>query len=141
MHNPPSPHISLGVDFGMKRIGLAVGQLITRSANPLTILDAQDGIPCWETVSEIIQMWRVKVLVVGIPYTADGSNQEITYAATKFARKLKARFKLPVHEIDERFTSSEARQRLQSRGKSAKGPIDSLAAKLILEVWLNSQPT
>ncbi len=131
----------LGFDFGMKHIGVAVGQTITRSANPLSTLKAKDGIPNWDDIFKLITTWNAKALVVGIPLNMDGTEQLITAAAKKFGNRLQARFNLPVHHIDERLTTVEAKQQLfNSSGYKAldKSSIDSYSAKLILESWLNS---
>lgn len=131
----------LGFDFGMKHIGVAVGQTITRSANPLSSLKAKDGIPNWDNISKLITTWNAKALVVGIPLNMDGTEQPITAAAKKFSNRLEARFNLPVHHVDERLTTVEAKQQLfDSSGYKAldKSSIDSYSAKLILESWLNS---
>lgn len=132
----------LGFDFGMKHIGVAVGQTITRTANPLTSLKALDGIPKWDEIAKIITTWNAQALVLGIPLNMDGTEQPITAAAKKFGNRLEAQFKLPVHRVDERLTTVEAKQQLfDSSGYKAldKASIDSYSAKLILESWLQSQ--
>jgi putative Holliday junction resolvase len=132
----------LGFDFGMKHIGVAVGQTITQTANPLTSLKALDGIPNWDEVAKLITTWGAKALVIGIPLNMDGSEQPITAAAKKFSNRLHARFKLPVHPVDERLTTAEAKQQLfDAEGYRAleKTAIDSYSAKLILESWLRGQ--
>lgn len=127
--------ILLGFDFGMRRIGVAVGQVITHSATPITTLTARDGIPNWEQIQVLIQQWQAEGLVVGIPYNMDGSNQDTTFAARKFKNRLHHRFRLPVHEVDERLTTKEARAQTNHQPRKK---IDSYAAKLILESWLNN---
>lgn len=131
---------ALGFDFGMKHIGLAVGQTLTCSANPVAILDVHDGIPHWKKIEALIRIWDAHVLVVGIPYNMDGSEQPITLAARKFACKLRSHFQLPVYTVDERLTTLEAKRqwREQKEQKNIKlfKRFDSYAAKLILEQWL-----
>ncbi|MBX9587313.1 MAG: Holliday junction resolvase RuvX [Gammaproteobacteria bacterium] len=132
----------LGFDFGMKHIGVAVGQTITRTANPLTSLKAINGIPKWDEIAKIITTWNARALVIGIPLNMDGTEQPITAAAKKFGNRLEAQFKLPVHRVDERLTTVEAKQQLfDLSGYKAldKTAIDSYSAKLILESWLQSQ--
>jgi len=133
-----SANIVLGFDFGIKHIGVAVGQLITQSANPVTILSAQDGIPDWEEISKLINEWQVDTLIVGIPFNMDGTEMPITFAARKFANRLQNHFKLPVHLVDERLTTKEAKRQLHEHGTKAIDlkHVDSYAAKLILESWL-----
>ena len=132
---------ALGFDFGLKRIGIAVGQTLTRSANPVAILKAKNGIPNWEKIKELIETWwRVDVLVVGIPYNMDSSKQPLTHAAREFADKLKLKSGLLVHTVDERLTTIEAKRLWfeQKFQKNVKLPqqFDSYAAKVILEQWL-----
>lgn len=125
----------------MKHIGVAVGQTITNTATPLTSINAKDGIPNWDDIEKLISTWNVKAIVIGIPLNMDGTEQAITTAAKKFGNRLEARFKLPVHRIDERLTTVEAKQQLfDSLGYKAldKASIDSYSAKLILESWLNA---
>lgn len=131
----------LGFDFGLKRIGVAVGQTITRTATPLLTLQAKKGIPNWNEIAALIKEWQPNALVVGIPLNMDGSNQAITTAAQQFASSLETHFGLPVRRMDERLSTKEARQRLFDVGgyrEIQKSQIDSYAAKLILESWLKN---
>ena len=141
MPDTPRPNTLIGFDFGMRRIGVAVGQMVTRSANPVAILKATDGVPNWDHILELITVWQADALVVGIPVSMDDSEQPITFAARKFANKLHGRFKLPVYTMDERLTTVEAKRVLAQQKKIASNtPLDSYAAKLILEQWLHEQP-
>ena len=141
MPDTRSHNTLLGFDFGMRRIGVAVGQMVTRSANPLAILKATDGIPNWDHILALIITWQADALVVGIPVSMDGSEQPITFAARRFANKLHHRFRLPVYTMDERLTTIEAKRILtQQKKASSITPLDSYAAKLILEQWLHEQP-
>lgn len=129
----------LGFDFGMKRIGVAVGQTVTKTARPLAIVKANQGTPDWNTVTKLIHTWRPDAIVVGIPLNMDGTEQPLTQAARHFADLLQKRFNLPVHGMDERLTSIEAKARLFNEGgyKALQNtPIDSIAAQLILQNWL-----
>jgi len=138
------PQTLLGFDFGMKRIGVAVGQTLTKSAKPLPILNARDGVPRWESIQELISFWSITALVVGIPYNMGGSDQPITHLAAKFANKLRGRFSLPVYTVDERLTTREARRLYYENvppSKQKTTPLwDSYAAVLILEQWLKQEP-
>ena len=132
--------IALGFDFGMKRIGVAIGQSVTQTANPLTILQAIDGIPNWEEIDKLIHVWNINVLIVGLPCNMDGTEQDITLNTKKFANRLKQKFKLPLYFVDERLTTQEAIQELKSQKKlKERSEIDSYAAKIILESWLKDQ--
>jgi putative Holliday junction resolvase len=131
--------VALGFDYGTKKIGVAVGQLLTRSASPLSVLYRVKNEIDWISIGTLIKQWRPFALVVGIPLHMDGKTQWITAEATAFALALKDRFQLPVYIADERLTSAEARSQVfECGGYKAlkKTAIDSLAAKLILEQWL-----
>jgi putative Holliday junction resolvase len=128
----------LGFDYGTKRIGVAVGQDITRSVTPLTTLHSQNDKPDWDAISKLITEWQPDRLVVGLPLHLDGSVQALTERAQRFGNQLKGRYNLPVEMVDERLTSHEAETELVTRkGKSTKADIDALAAALILQSWLD----
>jgi putative Holliday junction resolvase len=124
----------MGFDFGMGKIGIAVGQAITGSATPLTILKARDGVPNWQQVEQLINEWQPALLVVGLPLNMDGSDSEMSRLAEKFSRKLHGRFNIPVDTMDERLTSFEAAQYAEKDQL-----VDAIAARLILESWFKSQ--
>lgn len=131
--------VYIGFDFGYKRIGVAVGQYLTNSASPLDTIQAVRGVPKWADVENIISQWRPKALIVGLPTNIDDSNQYTTKAARLFANRLEERFSLPVHLVDERLSTVEARSQLFEDGgyrKIKKTQIDSVAACIILEQWL-----
>lgn len=141
MHNKEENQTLLGFDFGLKRIGVAVGQTITQTATPLQTLQARNGIPDWKQITALIKEWQPSALVVGIPLNIDGTSQSLTKSAQKFAQSLEKHTQLPVHRIDERLSTKEARQRLFDVGgyrEIQKSQIDSFAAKLILESWLKN---
>ena len=135
-----TPQVLLGFDFGMRKIGIAVGQVITKTATPLTMIKAKDGIPSWEAIGDLIKTWQDDALVVGIPYNMDGSEQEIGFAAKRFAGRLKNHYHLPVHRVDERLTTVMAKLELQDKHghRSAQREVDSVAASLILESWFRN---
>ena len=133
---------TLAFDFGMKSIGVAVGQSITGTAAPLNALPARDGIPNWDLVGDLMKEWQPEQLIVGLPLNMDGTEQEVTLAAKKFARRLNGRYNLPVDTHDERLTTVDAKAELFARKgyKSlTKGKVDSVSAVLILESWYESQ--
>ncbi|HFE37163.1 MAG TPA: Holliday junction resolvase RuvX [Gammaproteobacteria bacterium] len=130
----------LGFDFGLKKIGVAVGKTVTGIASPLQRLDARDGAPQWGSIQQLIAEWQPQLLVVGYPLHMDGSEQEITKAAKRFGNRLAGRFQLPVVWVDERLSSYEAEQYLFGSKKNAQNDklnLDSISAKLIIEQWLN----
>lgn len=131
--------VLLGIDFGMKRIGVAVGQTVTQTARPLETIKANQGIPQWERFDKLIKTWQPDALVVGIPLNMDGTTQPLTTIAEQFADSLRERYKLPVYGIDERLSTKDARERLFREGgyKALQdGQVDSVAAQLILQNWL-----
>jgi putative Holliday junction resolvase len=132
----------LGFDFGLKRIGIATGQVITGTASPLTTLQAVNQSPDWSGIEKHIRQWNPDALVVGIPYLLDGGETDITRTARNFSRELERRFKLPVYTVDESLSSFEAEQQLRQNkkiDKHNKHEIDKMAAAIIVQSWLDSQ--
>lgn len=139
---PQGSRTLLGFDFGMKSIGVAVGQEITASARPLGSLKARDGIPNWDEVGKWLKEWQPDLLVVGLPLNMDGSEQPLTQNVRRFAGRLQGRFGLQVAFQDERLTTTDARARLFAHGGYRaldKGRVDAVSAQLILESWMESQ--
>ncbi|OOF51237.1 Holliday junction DNA helicase RuvA [Rodentibacter genomosp. 1] len=133
---------ALAFDFGMKSIGCAVGQSITGTAQALPAFKAQDGIPNWDAIAKCFQEWKPEVVVVGLPLNMDGTDQELTLSAKKFANRLNGRFGVKVALQDERLTTTEARREIFERGgfrALKKGKVDGISACLILESWFESQ--
>lgn len=122
----------LGFDYGTKRIGVAVGQTLTRSATPVAIVGYIRGKPDWQHIDRLIDEWAPGELVVGIPLCMDNERQAMTEASERFARQLEGRFHLSVHHVDERLSSREAGDRLKSTRN-----IDAVAAQVILETWFS----
>lgn len=132
--------VFLGFDFGFKRIGVAVGQKLTGGASPLSTVPAKLGVPDWSEIESLIQQWRPAALIVGLPTCIDERELYTTSAARYFAEQLHTHFSLPVHYVDERLTTVEARERLYAKGgyrKIKKTQVDGLAACIILEQWLH----
>ncbi len=130
----PSAESVLGFDYGQRRIGVAVGQTITRTATPLKTLPARAGQPDWAQVSALIAAWQPARLVIGLPSTADGAPHPLAAAITRFGRRLQGRFGLAVEYIDERLSSHEA----LALCRDGAHEVDAMAARLILETWLNT---
>ena len=120
----------MGFDFGMKRIGVAVGQKVTQTASGLTVVQACDGIPRWEYLDKIVLDWQPEKFIVGLPLNMDGSKSEMSQKAHKFSRRMSSRYNIQSEMFDERLTSFEARDHEE------KTHIDAIAARLILESWL-----
>ena len=128
--------IVLGFDFGTKRIGIAVGNRLTGTAQPLKILDAREGQPDWDIVAGLISEWGAGALVVGMPYTADGTETEHLLKVKKFKNRLHGRFGLPVFEVDEFQSSYESEGFIKGSRESKKKNLDAISAAIILERWL-----
>lgn len=133
---------TIAFDYGLKSIGVAVGQMITGTASPLSALKAVDGIPQWQIIGDIFEEWQPSKLLVGLPLNMDGTEQEITQRARKFANRLHGRFGLPVYTHDERLSTVDAKARLFELGgfkKLSKEKVDSVSACLIYESWIINQ--
>ncbi len=142
MPNPTNLGRVLLFDYGTKSIGAAVGQSLTQTAEELKPLAAKDGIPHWPHLETLLAMWQPSLVLVGLPLHMDGSESELSTRARKFAKRLHGRFGLPVQMLDERLSTREAKSCARSRGHKgnyAQAPIDSIAARLLLEDWLCSQ--
>ncbi len=128
----------MAFDFGTKKIGVAVGQSVTCSASSLPTLKARDGIPDWNQIERLLQEWQPDLVVVGLPLNMDSSENHLTTRAKKFANRIHGRFRLPVQLMDERLSTREAKElafEMGHHGNFSEDPVDSLAAKLILESW------
>ena len=140
---PTAHRRAMAFDYGTRQIGVAVGQTLTGSAEPLTNLRARDGVPDWDQLARLIREWEPSVLVVGLPLNMDGSASDMSERAARFARRLNGRFQLPVETVDERLSTFEAKQHLKDQGRTPSSyrddPVDSLAAALLLQTWLSSQ--
>jgi putative Holliday junction resolvase len=123
----------IGFDFGLKRIGVAIGQTITQTAGPEAIVNSKDGKPDWEHITQIFEKWQPSAIVVGLPMRLDGSEQALTQPARKFGQRLSGRYQRPVFFIEEQLSSIEAENR-----NLKKQHIDDHAAQILLENWLQS---
>lgn len=131
----------LGFDFGSKKIGVAVGHLLTGIASPLQTLRSINQNPDWDGIAKLIKEWQPAGLVVGISKQMDGSDNLITPRMLKFCRQLDGRYHLPVHQQDEALSTFEAKQMLFDDVNVSATKLwavqDQLAAQLILQTWLN----
>lgn len=138
---PDHPLCVLGFDVGARRIGVAVGNTLSRSARAIAMVAARDDGPDWDAVTALVREWRPDRLVIGEPLTLDGEPQLATHLARRFAREAGTRFDLPVDLVDERSSSREADRRFaeqrragQARRRDARA-LDAVAAQIILERW------
>lgn len=122
----------LAFDYGTKRVGVASGNTLTRSATPLRTI-AADGDARFEAIARLIAEWRPAALVIGVPLHPDGAPHENTARARRFGRQLHGRFGLPVHEVDERYTTTEAHA-------AGAADVDAASAAIILEQFLRDTP-
>ena len=121
----------LGFDFGLRRIGVAVGQTITNTASPEAIVNSRDGKPDWDHITELFEKWTPVAIVVGLPMRLDGTEQALTQPARKFGQRLSGRYHCPVFYIEEQLSSIEA----ENRGLKQQH-IDDHAAQILLQNWL-----
>lgn len=129
---------ALGFDFGLRRIGLAYGQTVTATAQPLQPIAARDGVPDWSLIDKTLAEWQPQVIVVGLPLNMDGTVSEMARRARKFANRIHERAKIPCFLYDERLTSFEAKEIHVARGGGrdfGAESVDGLAAQLMLEAW------
>ena len=132
----------LGIDFGLKRIGIAKGSTQLGTADPLTAMRNINGTPEWSTLDALVKQWEPVGIVIGLPLDADGELQEITHITRGFGKRCAKRYQLPIMWMDERYSSLQAsetlaqlRQSGQRSKRTHKEDVDTLAAALILERW------
>jgi putative Holliday junction resolvase len=137
-----APRVVLAFDFGRRRIGVACGDTVSRTATPLDAVPAGSAGPRWEVIEALLREWQPALGVVGLPYNVDGSDSAMTQAAREFAAELERRCRLPVALVDERYSSREAEAKLKSERESGlrrrrvvKADVDAAAACIILERW------
>lgn len=123
--------IVLGFDFGVKRIGIAMGNTLTGQAQPLTVIKAVDNATRFQVISDLINEWKPARLVVGEPRHPDGAEHDMTMRSRRFANQLHGRFNLPVELVDERYSSAVIPQK---RGEI----IDAKAAAIILQQYFDT---
>jgi putative Holliday junction resolvase len=128
----PQLQTFLALDFGLKRTGVAVGNRLLKTAQPQATIVAE-GDARFDKITQRLREWQPDALVVGVPFHPDGAEHENTLKARRFARQLRGRFGLPVFEVDERYSTTEA---LAEGAKDA----DAGAACVILEQFLRTLP-
>jgi putative Holliday junction resolvase len=128
-----APSLFLAFDFGTKRIGVASGNTVTRTATVLTTMAQASEDARFAAIGKLIAEWQPGALVVGVPRHPDGAPHDNTRRAERFARQLRGRFGLPVHEVDERYTTTEA-------VAAGAQDVDAASAALILEQYFSQSP-
>jgi putative Holliday junction resolvase len=141
-----APRVVLAFDFGHRRIGVACGDTVSRTAAPVDAVPVGMGGPRWEVIDALRREWQPALIVVGLPYNVDGSDSAMTHAAREFAAEVARRYLLQVVLVDERYSSREAEARLKSaresglrRRRVAKADVDAAAACVILERWFTEE--
>ncbi|WP_416885160.1 Holliday junction resolvase RuvX [Marinospirillum sp.] len=138
-----APRRIMAFDFGTKRHGIALGNELTASVTPLMALPAQDGIPAWQLLDQLVAEWQPDCFVMGLPLEEDGRDTPLSLRARKMAKRLFGRYGQACFSIDERGTTRAAKAIVREqghRGNYREDPVDSLAAALLLETWLQLDP-
>ena len=140
---PPTARIALGLDFGQRRIGVAIADTLSGAARPLTAVTSSERGPDWAVLDRLMSLHAPHVLVLGSPYNEDGTPGRLQPATDRFAAQLRERYRLPVDRVDERHSSREAGERLieqrrdgTRRRRIQRADIDNEAAAIILQRWL-----
>ena len=132
MPSATTPPSFLAFDFGTRRVGVATGNTLTRQAQPLRTI-AAEGDARFDVIGRLIDEWQPAALVVGVPFHPDGAPHDNTERARRFGRQLHGRFGLPVHEVDERYTTTEAAGDARAGGAR---DLDAASAAIILNQYL-----
>lgn len=147
MHATRPAAIVMAFDYGERRTGVAIGQMITGTATPLATLRRMATGQDWAGIAALVQTWKPEALVVGYPGGDYDGVQRLRFAIADFTGQLAERFALPVHTADEAYTSVEAYARLKARRRAsvrrnrriAKDEIDRVSAAILLEAWMSAQ--
>ncbi|MCM0613648.1 Holliday junction resolvase RuvX [Marinobacter sediminum] len=132
----------MAFDFGTRRIGVASGQEILGTGQPLAMIPARDGVPDWNQIGKLLEEWRPNLVVVGLPLNMDDTENEMCARARKFGKRIHGRYHVPVEMVDERLTSFEAKGDVMAAGGNrdfGRYGVDDRAAVLILETWFGLQ--
>lgn len=132
----------MAFDFGLRRIGVAMGQEMIGTGQPLAMILADNGTPDWAQIEKLLVEWQPDLVLVGLPLNMDGSENDMCGRARKFGKRLHGRFHVPIEMVDERLTSYEAKGQVMAAGGSrdyGRHGVDDRAAVLILETWCRLQ--
>ena len=129
-----SVSIVLGFDYGTKRIGVAVGNSLTKSAQALEVISNTNSEQTWQQIAQLIQEWQPNFLIVGLPMHPDGAEHAMTAKAKRFGRQLEGRFTKSIHYVDERYSSV-----LLEQDPQYHGAIDSHSAAMLVEQFLRER--
>ena len=139
--NNSFPKVVMAFDFGLKHIGIAIGQEITRTASTFYSINATEGHPDWTELDKIITEWKPNLLVVGDPFNMDGTRSKIQDLSDNFSSALNKRYDINIEKTDERLSSREAKERLENLqiGTRDSSNKHSISAQVILEDWFRSK--
>ena len=131
----------MAFDFGIKNIGIAIGQEITKTSSTFYSITAIDGQPNWSELDKIINEWQPQLFVVGDPFNMDGTRSKIQDLADRFSNSLNKRYDINIEKTDERLSSREAKERLEKETIGTKDSSNkhSISAQVILEDWFRSK--
>jgi putative Holliday junction resolvase len=132
----------IAIDFGLRNLGIAVGNTVSNTARPLTVMRARDGKPDWEALTSLLAEWQPDRVLVGHPLNMDGTESEMGLRAKKFSRQVEGRLNITVTMVDERLSSREAKALAREAGHPgdfSNEPVDDQAAAIILTTWLNTR--
>ena len=132
--------VVMAFDYGLRNIGIAIGQNITKSASTFYAVKAKEGKPDWMKLDSIVEEWRPGLFIVGDPFNMDGTKSDFQKRISKFSSELKKRYEIRVHMMDERLTTKEAKERIENESNGLKGSANkhSISAQIILEDWFRS---
>lgn len=142
--NPTVSKTLLGFDYGLRKIGVAIGHLSTKTTTPLETVYSLNQKTNWPRINLLMETWQPIGLVVGIAYRKDGSENSITQPTLRFSRQLEGRYRCPVHLVDETLSTVESKRLLYEDARVSprklRGILDQVAAQLILQTWLSTLP-
>ena len=132
--------VVMAVDYGLRNIGIAIGQNITKSASTFYSIKAKEGKPDWIKLDSIVEEWQPSLFIVGDPFNMDGTKSDLQKRVSKFSSELNKRYDVRVHMMDERLTTKEAKERIKNEFNGIKGSSNkhSISAQIILEDWFRS---
>ena len=137
---PESLQTLMAFDYSKRRVGIAVGQSVTKTASPVAVVHSlASGRPDWRLIESLVAQWKPGLLIIGLPLNMDGPEQATTDDARRFGRTLGGRLNLPVEWVDERLSTREANARARVSARRQEHDNDDLAAQVILEGWFHKQ--
>ena len=130
----------MAFDYGLRNIGIAIGQNVTKSASTFYAIKAKEGVPDWTKLDSIVEEWEPGLFIVGEPFNMDGTKSEFQKKTVKFSSGLKKRYGVEIQMVDERLTTKEAKDRMESESNILKTSANkhSISAQIILEDWFRS---